>query len=188
MSCVCVCTWVCACGPRECVGECRRVSESVRVRVRAGLFACPRPCACVQQRPCGCVVSARGCVSVCARICVRALVRVCARMRRAHARARAHACARVRSSARATVFCRSIGKRLRACVACACARVCVCVCAPRGWVGAVVARRRPAVLIARPAAPGGRACAVAVWCDRPGYVRVGRRYHLDEPDDQRAVG
>jgi hypothetical protein len=36
------------------------------------------------------------------------------------------------------------------------AHVCVCACA---W-------RRRAVLIARPAAPGGRACAVAVRCDR----------------------
>ncbi len=77
--------------------------------------------------------------------------------------------------------------RARACV-CACVRVCVCEClcvfvcacvcmracvsvttvhvCLGGCVGAVAARRGPAVLIARPAALGGRARAVAVRCDR----------------------
>ncbi len=41
-----------------------------------------------------------------------------------------------------------------------------CVCVPRRCAGAAEARRGPVVLIVRPAAPGGGACAVAVRCDR----------------------
>jgi hypothetical protein len=167
-SCACACACVRVC---ECVCACARVCASPHV--------CELGCVCVWQRLWWCVGFASVPLSLCE------CVRLCRSVRARGARVSVHACVCVRAC---VWFCRSIGKRLRACVACACARVCVCVCAPRGWVGAVVARRRPAVLIARPAAPGGRACAVAVWCDRPGYVRVGRRYHLDEPDDQRAVG
>ncbi len=38
---------------------------------------------------------------------------------------------------------------------------------------------------------GGAGClawAVAVRCDRPGYVRLGRRYHVDEPYSHGGMG
>jgi hypothetical protein len=68
---------------------------------------------------------------------------------------------------------------LRACMrASACVRACKCVCA-WGCEGPPVARRRPAVFIARRA--GGRVCAL---CLSP---RSGRRCVLDEPYDECAV-
>ncbi len=79
--CARACVWVCVPAGRESVClrvcECRRFSESVRVRVRAGLCVRPHACAGVRQRPCGRVVS----MQVCARICVRVHVRARARMR-----------------------------------------------------------------------------------------------------------
>ena len=119
----CVCAQVCLCP---------RVSESVRVLMRAGL--CPRACAAVRQRPCGCV----GFMLVfragsCAHLCARAGPCVCAR-----ARARVCACARSCARARASVFCRSLGKassRMRVYV-CACAYVWhACARAPRRLCG-----------------------------------------------------
>jgi hypothetical protein len=35
---------------------------------------------------------------------------------------------------------------------------------------------------------GGFACVVAVRCDRPGYVRLGRRCHLADPHSQGGMG
>jgi hypothetical protein len=93
--------------------------------------------------------------------------------------ARAHLCV----CAGLCVFCRSFGKASSPCLCLLCACVSVWhdfLCMPRGCAGAVVARRGPAVFIARPAAPGGRACAVAIQCDRPVFapfrpqVRRGR--------------
>ncbi len=107
---------------------------------------------------------------------------VCARMG-VRARASVHSCAR------ASVVCRSIDKRLCACV---CLVVCVRVARLRvrlgGCVGAVDARLGPSVLIARPAAPGGRVRGCGLLRSALGVARVGRRCDVDEPHDQRAVG
>jgi hypothetical protein len=106
-------------------------------------------------------------VSECARVCVRACV-CCSFHGGASAgivsgslcvRARAFVCVR---GTLCGIAVPSASIFARACV-CACMRVRRdCVCAHRRCVSAVAARRRPAVLIARPAAPGGRAFAVAV--------------------------
>jgi hypothetical protein len=49
----------------------------------------------------------------------------------------------------------------------------VCARMPRRLCGRSVKRRGPAVLIARPAAPGGRGGVVAVRHDRPGFCVLG---------------
>ncbi len=72
---------------------------------------------------------------------------------RAHKRTPARMCVFTRARARARV------ERLR-------------MCASPLWCP-LVARRRPAVLIAPATAPGGRACAVAVKCDR---LKVSRAF------------
>jgi hypothetical protein len=113
---------------------------------------------------------ARMCVRVC--VCVQCLcvlcVCLCACAQAGHERV----CACVRSCAGESVFCRSFGRHLPALV-CMGVRVRVwndCFCAPRvclgGCVAAGAARRRPAVLIARPAAPGRPGVRGCVRCDR----------------------
>jgi hypothetical protein len=150
--CVCVCAW----GPRE--GEfamclCPRVSESVRVHnyARGAVPACVRGCAAASMRMRG--VHALFFVRACARICARAQVRVRARARaRLCMRAFVCACERVLPVYRQSIFAHACGR--------GCVRICVarmCVSCLGGLPGAAVARRRPAVFIARPAAPGGGA-------------------------------
>ncbi len=138
------------------VCDCRRVSQSVRVRVDAGLCARVRECARVwRQRPCGCVGFMRefACALVRAFVCARWCVS-------ARACARARVCMQACACGCVLPFHRQASSRM----------CCVCVCGTTGCVcyaGAVEARRGPAVLIARPAAPNrNRACAVAVRCDR----------------------
>jgi hypothetical protein len=150
--CVFVCVGVCARATRVCVRvcECRRISGSVCLRVRAGL--CARVCE--RARVCGSLhADVLGpCVRACLRICVRAQGRVCARTR---------VRASVRSCARASVFCRSIGKHLRAMCVCVGVFGCVgmlhdCLCMPRRCEGTEWALWGPAVLISRPAAARAR--------------------------------
>jgi hypothetical protein len=142
------------------VCQCRRVSQSVRVRVRAGLCARVRVRArvCVRVHADVCASYVIACVLVRAFLCARRSV--CARTR---ARACACLCRRAFVCACDCVlpFHRQASSRV-------CVRVCghVCACARLGGcAGAVDAWRRRAVLIARPAAPGGRARAVAIRCD-----------------------
>ncbi len=151
MVCACVGACVCACGPPACVRGCECVS--VRVSLNLSVCACalgraraPGACAGVRQRPCGCVAF------MCVFACV--LVRAFVRMRRS-------ACARVRLCLRAFVcVCECVLPFHRQSISAhVCVRGCAWVCAwhdsacmPRRCVVAVVARRRPAVLIARPAA------------------------------------
>ncbi len=131
------------------VCECPRVSESVRVRVRAGLYARVRG----RARVCGGVYADvwGSCVFTCAfargLMCVR--LSVCARACACGARVSVHACVRVRvrvcfAVPSASIFAQVL--RVHACV------WSDCVCAPRGCVDAAFARRRPVVLISRPAA------------------------------------
>jgi hypothetical protein len=142
LACVRASVGLCACGPRECA----RGSDSVRVRVRAEMFARPRACADVRM----CWVRACVCIRACARICVRVQVRVCARAR-AHARACAFVCA-----CECGFVVPSASILTRVCCAWVCACACARLCAMRAlW--------RPAVVIAR---QGGRRRAVAVRCDR----------------------
>jgi hypothetical protein len=121
-----------------------------------------------------------GFASNCARICVRAQVHLCV-----HTRVRACVCAGVRLCARASVFCRSIGKHLRA----LCVRGCehsagttMCVC-----LGAVCAAtcgiNSSAGGAGRPRVRGCGSVRSAL-----GVVRIGRRCDVDEPHDQRAMG
>ena len=146
---------MCVCARAGHERVCLRVSESVRVLMRAGLCprACVRGCAAASMRMCGVHARLRACL--------------CAHLR-AHAgpcvRARARLC--VRSCARASVrvrvcFAGPSAKHLRACVR-ACVRAHMCGTPVRVRLGGC----KPAVLIARPAAPGGRARAVAVRRDR----------------------
>ncbi len=116
--------------------------------------ACLLRCVAASMRMCGVHVCLFA--TYCEHICVRAQVRVCARVC-ARARARAFlclhafvcACERVLPIHRQSIFANVLRVRVRN----------DCVCMPRRGAGAVVARRGPAVLMARPAAPGGRACA-----------------------------
>ncbi len=141
-------------GTRECclcVGVCVRATR-----------VCGCECVCVavslspSLRPCS---RARGAVFARPRACAGVRQRPCGCVALMCALVRANVCVHVR--ARAPV---------QAC--------CVCVCGTTACVrlGAVRALWRPAVLIARPAAPGGRACAVAVTV-RPalGVARVRRQ-------------
>jgi hypothetical protein len=72
-------------------------------------------------------------------------------------------------------------------------RVCVCVCsehlcAPRQCARPLVARRRLAIFIARPAPRFAAACA-CLWLVPPaGLERVGRRSDVHQSYGQRAVG
>jgi hypothetical protein len=159
------------------VCDCRRVSESVRVRVHAGLFS---------GSVCGSVYadvwSPREfvCVFVRAFVCVRSCV--CARartQRRAHVPV--HACVRVR----VRFFGRSIGQHLRACCACAC--VCVCVRVRASWLCGRCGGTAGTGGV-NSSAGGGRACILGSVRSALGVARVGRRGDVDEPYDQRAVG
>jgi hypothetical protein len=113
------------------VSACRRICLCARVRVRA--------------RVCGSVYGHVwvSCVYLCACLCT--LLCACAGM---FVCASVSTC--VRFYAQISVF-QQLHRRASSRM-CMCACVCgATVCVPRGCVGAVVARRRPAVLIARPA-------------------------------------
>ncbi len=165
---VCVRVGVCVRATRVCVCE----SVTVGVSLNFSACACARGCVrvCVRAHVCGSVNADVWGSCVFLRVivrafpCVRWSVCVCA-----SACARTCSCACVRLCERASVFCRSIGKRLRARFVRGWVGMCVrhdCVCMPRRGAGPLGVRRGRAVLIARPAAPGGRACAVADRCDR----------------------
>ncbi len=121
---------------------------------------------------------------VCVRIGVRAQVRVCARMCvRARVSVHAFVCVRLRMCSAAPSA--SIFARVRVWNDCFCVpRVCLGGCA-----GAGAARRGPAVLIARPAAPG-RPGVLGCGSVRSvlGVARVGRRCDVDEPYPQGRMG
>ncbi len=133
---LCVRMGVCVRATTVCVYE----SVSVGMSLNPSASACARGCVRVRVRarvcgsdPCGCLRFMCVFASNFARISVRALVRVCAYPR-------ARACAGVRLCARATGFCRSVGKHLRACVACVCAaRLCVYASALCGRCGRTAA-------------------------------------------------
>ncbi len=147
---------VCACGPRE--GEFASVLVSACLRIgacayaRGAVPACVRGCAAASMRMRGVLarLRARLCAFACARrsVCARACARARLRMR-----AFVCACARVLPVHRQSIFAHACGRE------CGRAHMCgtpVRVCLG-GRAGAAVARRRPVVLIARPAAPGGGA-------------------------------
>jgi hypothetical protein len=173
---VSVCVCACVRATRGCVSESVSVPRCARASANVG--------GCVWQRPCGCV----GLMCVCLRVivmrkcefaCVSVRAFVCMRRSvsaRARACARACVCCGVRSCARASVFCRSIGKHLRACVACLCAaRLGVCASALCGRSGGM-------------AGTSGINSVVAVRCDRPVVARVGRRCELHQSYPQGGMG
>ncbi len=127
-------------------------------------------------------VSVCACVRlcVCVRLCSFARVLVCVRL---------CACARVRACMLACVSaCACVRAFASDCVF-AHARVCSKrVYAQRRCARPPIARRRLAVFIARPAPRVADARAWLRSCDRPGSRAFGRRCHLDELHDQRAVG
>ncbi len=172
--CVRVCARMCvrAGHERVCVCQCVIVRVTLNLSVCSCARGCVRAsagvrgCAEASMRICGVHACLRECL--CAHFCgcVGVYVRV---------RARARVCPCVLSRARTSVFCVP-SATIFACV-CGCVRVCrttVCV-RLGGCVGAAVARRRPAVLMARPAAPGGCARVVAVRCDRRSMCTFGGR-------------
>ncbi len=83
--------------------------------------------------------------------------------------------------------------RARSCVfMCVCACVCVCVrgcvfawddclCMPRGCVGPSCGTAATGVISSSAGGALRRRVRGCVWYHRPGVVRVGRRFHLDEP-------
>jgi hypothetical protein len=168
----------------------------VRVCARERLLACVCVCLCVFACVCVClfvcvyvllgpsVARARRCVCVCerARACVRVCICVCVR-----ASLCVRACVRVSLCVRACMCVLS-----RACVfAFLSASISVCVCstrACRATVRALVARRGPAVFIARPATRARPACARCVGVGHRSVRPCARRRDVDEPYDQRAVG
>jgi hypothetical protein len=114
------------------------------------------------------------CVCVCARVSVCVHLQACARAR---------VCVRVCVPLSANVRVRAIPSD------CNSARVCSeRVCAPRRCARPPIARRRLAVFIARPAPRVAAARAVAFGATGRLWRAFGRRCHLDEPHDQRAVG
>jgi hypothetical protein len=127
--CLCVCMGACT---RMCFCVCVRASWPVFLRVRARLCMCARlrACVCVLQLVWRCVCGLCECLRARAFVCARGTCCACA----------------VPS---ASIF------------AHVCACVCVCVRVGRTTVcvrlGGAVARRGPAVLMTRPAAPGGGA-------------------------------
>ncbi len=135
-------------------------------------------------------VCARACkkrerLRVCSFVCLCSFVFVCACARLCSL----CACARVRAC---MLACVSACARVRAFASdCVFAHARVCserVYAQRRCARPPIARRRRAVFIARPAPRVADARAWLRSCDRPGSRAFGRRCHLDEPHDQRAVG
>jgi hypothetical protein len=170
---------------------CSSIGPQVCVRVRLCALVCARAHAHVRA----CVWNERVRVHV---VCEGASVRVlnmCVCVR-ARVCLRACACVRVCPCTRGFV---SAHVRVRVFVhflRVACARVCVrrvcgcseSVCAPRRCARTLVARRRLAAFIARPATRFAAARAWLRWLPSAELARVGRRYHLDKLHGQRAMG
>jgi hypothetical protein len=98
----------------------------------------------------------------------------------------ARVCGGVRWSARASVFCRSIGKHLLACVCVCVAGLCVyasALCRRCGGTAATGGVNSSAGGAGRPRVHGCGSVRSAL-----GVARVGRRCDVDEPHDQRAMG
>ena len=138
MSCVSLCKTACA-RSRVCFCESQRVCVCARACVRV----CARVCAFLFLCLCA---RARGSVCVLKRECVLAFE--CARLRvRKRAPSSMHTCVRVRVC---VCSCTSVGKRLRGGSMRAVYVWNECVRAPRRFARALVARRAPALFIARP--------------------------------------
>ncbi len=173
------------------VCECRRISQSVRMRVRTGPCALPR----VYARVCGSAHADVWGSCACLRACLYA--HLCGRPGPC---VRTHAYARVCLFRRAFVcacervlpFHREASSRM-----CVCARRCleVCVCArmPRRCAGAVEARPgwrhgRDRRYNISAGGAGRLRMRVRGLVRSAGFLRVGRRCHLDVPHPQGGMG
>jgi hypothetical protein len=103
-------------------------------------------------------------------------------------------CLRMRAFVRLCVcvnHCVSIGvfARVRVQRACVCVGACrTIVCVHLGAVSALCWHAGTGGINSSAGGAGGRVCVVAVRCHRPGSRAFGRRWNLDEPHNQRAVG